>query len=91
TPGVHHQPPDHRRGPARSRLPGLRTGRVARLLGQFIASDVLDELCLTMSPMLTAGGAQRISGGPGVTVPRRFELVSLLEEAGFLFSRYRRS
>ncbi|MER5530179.1 pyrimidine reductase family protein [Streptomyces sp. NPDC002677] len=62
-----------------------------RLLGQFIAADVLDELCLTMSPMLTAGSAQRISGGPGVTVPRRFELVSLLEEAGFLFSRYQRS
>ncbi|MEU0970464.1 pyrimidine reductase family protein [Streptomyces sp. NPDC005917] len=62
-----------------------------RLLGQFIAAGVLDELCLTVSPMLTAGGAQRISGGPGVTVPRRFELVSLLEEAGFLFSRYQRS
>ncbi|MER7840594.1 pyrimidine reductase family protein [Streptomyces sp. NPDC096040] len=62
-----------------------------RLLGQFVAAGVLDELCLTMSPLLTAGGAQRISGGPGVTVPRRFELVSLLEEAGFLFSRYQRS
>ncbi|MER7937085.1 MULTISPECIES: pyrimidine reductase family protein [unclassified Streptomyces] len=62
-----------------------------RLLGQFVAAGVLDELCLTVSPMLTAGGAQRISGGPGVTVPRRFELVSLLEEAGFLFSRYQRS
>jgi hypothetical protein len=24
-------------------------------------------------------------------VPRRFELTSLLEEAGFLFSRYRRT
>ncbi|MFJ8079981.1 pyrimidine reductase family protein [Streptomyces sp. NPDC096205] len=62
-----------------------------RLLGQLIASGVLDELCLTVSPMLTAGDAQRIAGGPSVTVPRHFELVSLLEEAGFLFSRYRRS
>ncbi|WEO94589.1 pyrimidine reductase family protein [Streptomyces sp. FXJ1.172] len=62
-----------------------------RLLGQLIAAEVLDELCLTLSPMLTAGGAQRIAGGPQVTVPRRFELVSLLEEAGFLFGRYRRS
>jgi 5-amino-6-(5-phosphoribosylamino)uracil reductase len=62
-----------------------------RLLGQLIASGVLDELCLTVSPMLTAGDAQRIAGGPSVTVPSRFELVSLLEEAGFLFSRYRRS
>jgi 5-amino-6-(5-phosphoribosylamino)uracil reductase len=62
-----------------------------RLLGQLIAAGVLDELCLTVSPMLTAGDAQRIAGGPGVAMPRQFELVSLLEEAGFLFSRYRRS
>ncbi|MER6234499.1 pyrimidine reductase family protein [Streptomyces clavifer] len=59
-----------------------------RLLGQFVASGVLDELCLTLSPTLVAGNAQRIAGGPPVTVPERFSLVSLLEEAGFLFSRY---
>ncbi|MET7680795.1 pyrimidine reductase family protein [Streptomyces sp. NPDC005423] len=62
-----------------------------RLLGQLIAAGVLDELCLALSPTLTAGGAQRIAGGPAITVPLRFELVSLLEEAGFLFGRYRRS
>ncbi|MFD0308718.1 pyrimidine reductase family protein [Streptomyces sp. NPDC127119] len=62
-----------------------------RLLGQLVAADVLDELCLTVSPMLTAGDAQRIAGGPSVAVPSRFELTSLLEEDGFLFSRYRRT
>ncbi|MFH8359915.1 diaminohydroxyphosphoribosylaminopyrimidine reductase [Streptomyces sp. CB00072] len=62
-----------------------------RLLGQFVAAGVLDELCLTVSPMLTAGDAQRIAGGPGVAVPERFFLASLLEEAGFLFTRYRRT
>lgn len=61
-----------------------------RLLGQWIAAGVLDELCLTLAPMLTAGDAQRIAGGPPIPVPRRFELASLLEEAGFLYSRYRR-
>ncbi|CAL9615794.1 pyrimidine reductase family protein [Streptomyces sp. enrichment culture] len=61
-----------------------------RLLGQFVTAGVLDELCLTVSPMLTAGDAQRIAGGPAVEVPRRFALVSLLEEEGFLFGRYRR-
>jgi 5-amino-6-(5-phosphoribosylamino)uracil reductase len=61
-----------------------------RLLGQLVASGVLDELCLTVSPMLTAGDAQRIAGGPAVAVPRRFTLSGLLEEEGFLFSRYRR-
>ncbi|MFF8863082.1 pyrimidine reductase family protein [Streptomyces sp. NPDC015139] len=62
-----------------------------RLLGQLIAAEVLDELCLTVSPTLTAGDAQRIAGGPSVAVPRRFGLLSLLEEDGFLFGRYRRS
>jgi riboflavin biosynthesis pyrimidine reductase len=61
-----------------------------RLLGQFVAAGVLDELCLTLSPMLTAGDAQRITGGPSVAVPERFTLASMLEEAGFLFTRYRR-
>ncbi|MFE0325358.1 pyrimidine reductase family protein [Streptomyces sp. NPDC058960] len=62
-----------------------------RLLGQLVVSGVLDELCLTVSPMLTAGDAQRIAGGPSLTVPKRFALASLLEEEGFLFSRYRRT
>ncbi|MEU6917454.1 pyrimidine reductase family protein [Streptomyces olindensis] len=62
-----------------------------RLLGQMVAAGVLDELCLTVSPMLTAGGAQRIAGGPAVTVPHRFTLLSMLEEDGFLFTRYGRS
>ncbi|MGW1065013.1 pyrimidine reductase family protein [Streptomyces aureus] len=61
-----------------------------RLLGQFVAAGVLDEMCVTLSPMLAAGDAQRIAGGPSVPVPRRFELVSLLEEDGFLYGRYRR-
>ncbi|MFJ9037879.1 pyrimidine reductase family protein [Streptomyces sp. NPDC102406] len=61
-----------------------------RMLGQFVAAHVLDELCLTLSPLLTAGSAQRIAGGPELAVPERFELASLLEEDGFLFTRYRR-
>ncbi|MEV6941734.1 pyrimidine reductase family protein [Streptomyces sp. NPDC051172] len=61
-----------------------------RLLGQLVAAGVLDELCLAVSPMLTAGDAQRIAGGPSVAVPQRFVLASLLEEEGFLFTRYRR-
>jgi riboflavin biosynthesis pyrimidine reductase len=72
-------------------LTRLLTEGGPRVLGQLIAAGVLDELCLTVSPMLTAGDAQRIAGGPPVAVPRRFELVSLLEEAGFLFGRYRRT
>ncbi|MFM9372530.1 pyrimidine reductase family protein [Streptomyces sp. Da 82-17] len=61
------------------------------LLGQFVAAGVLDELCLTVSPMLAAGDARRIAGGPRMTLPERFSLASVLEQDGFLFTRYRRS
>jgi riboflavin biosynthesis pyrimidine reductase len=61
-----------------------------RLLGQFVAECVLDELCLTLAPVLTAGSAQRIAHGPEVPAVDRMKLVSVLEENGFLFLRYRR-
>ncbi|MFD6335022.1 pyrimidine reductase family protein [Streptomyces niveus] len=61
-----------------------------RLLGQFAAAGVLDELCLTVAPLLTVGSAQRITGGPVLPDPERFALAAVLEEAGFLFTRYRR-
>ncbi|QHY98994.1 2,5-diamino-6-ribosylamino-4(3H)-pyrimidinone 5'-phosphate reductase [Streptomyces sp. S4.7] len=61
-----------------------------RLLGQFVAAGALDELCLTVSPLLAAGGAQRITGGPDLADPERFALAAVLEEGGFLFTRYRR-
>ncbi|MFF6793399.1 pyrimidine reductase family protein [Streptomyces filamentosus] len=61
-----------------------------RMLGQFAAAGVLDELCLTLSPTMTAGEAQRIAHGPSLAHPTRFGLASLLEQDGFLFSRYRR-
>ncbi|MEU4794858.1 pyrimidine reductase family protein [Streptomyces sp. NPDC023327] len=72
-------------------LTRLLTEGGPRLLGQFVAAEVLDELCLTISPMLTAGDAQRIAGGPVLAEPDQFVLASVLEEDGFLFTRYRRS
>lgn len=72
-------------------LTRLLTEGGPRLLGQFVAAGVLDELCLTVSPMLAAGDAQRIAGGPPMQVPERFSLASVMEEAGFLFTRYRRT
>ncbi|MFH8568128.1 pyrimidine reductase family protein [Streptomyces sp. NPDC017993] len=62
-----------------------------KLLGQFAAAGALDELCLSLAPVVTVGAAARIMNGPAVAVPERFALVSVLEEAGFLFTRYRRS
>ncbi|WP_434598609.1 pyrimidine reductase family protein [Streptomyces sp. A5-4] len=71
-------------------LTRLLTEGGPRLLAQFITGGVLDELCLTVSPTLTAGRAQRIADGPQVAVPERFALASVLEEAGFLYTQYRR-
>ncbi|MGW7634356.1 pyrimidine reductase family protein [Streptomyces decoyicus] len=61
------------------------------LLGQFAAAGALDELCLSLAPVVAVGDAPRIMNGPAVPVPERFALASVLEEAGFLFTRYRRS
>ncbi|WP_344633219.1 pyrimidine reductase family protein [Streptomyces glaucosporus] len=61
-----------------------------RLLGRFAAAGVLDELCLTVSPRITGGDASRITDGPGIEAPTEYELRSVLEESGFLFTRYRR-
>ncbi|MEV7084624.1 pyrimidine reductase family protein [Streptomyces sp. NPDC093085] len=71
-------------------LTRLLTEGGPRLLGQFVAAGALDELCLTLSPALTAGDAPRIASGPALAVPERFALASLLEQDGFLFTRYRR-
>lgn len=64
-----------------------------RILAQFAAAGVVDELCLTLSPMVTGGDAPRIMNGPGVPVPGpgRFVPRSVLEEDGFLFTRYVRA
>ncbi|NEW71754.1 pyrimidine reductase family protein [Streptomyces rhizosphaericus] len=60
------------------------------LLAEFAAAGVLDELCLAVAPLVTAGDAKRIMNGPVLGEPERFTLASVLEEAGFLFTRYRR-
>ncbi|MFI6944149.1 pyrimidine reductase family protein [Streptomyces sp. NPDC050418] len=79
------------RGLAELGLTRLLTEGGPRLLGQIVAAGVLDEMCVTISPMLAAGDAQRIASGPSVPVPQRLRLASLLEEDGFLFCRYRRT
>ncbi|MEU9792257.1 pyrimidine reductase family protein [Streptomyces sparsogenes] len=71
-------------------LTRLLTEGGPKLLGQFAAAGVLDELCLSLAPLLTAGDAARIVNGPGLVEPERFTLASVLEDAGFLFTRYRR-
>lgn len=58
------------------------------LLAEIVGSGRLDELCLTLSPVLTAGGAQRIVTGDAFPEPARMQLAHALEEDGHLFLRY---
>jgi riboflavin biosynthesis pyrimidine reductase len=59
-----------------------------RLLGQLAAAGLLDELCVTVSPVLASGTAGRIvRGAIRVPVPR-LALAHVLEDDGFLFCRY---
>ncbi|KUI24532.1 hypothetical protein AU195_01745 [Mycobacterium sp. IS-1496] len=61
------------------------------VLGLFTAADLLDELCVTIAPVLVGGEAQRIVTGPGqVRTPLRRSHV-LTDDDGYLYCRYVRS
>ncbi|WP_396287631.1 pyrimidine reductase family protein [Amycolatopsis sp. PS_44_ISF1] len=60
------------------------------LFAALAAADLVDQLCLTVSPLLTGGGSGRIAAGPAVSPPRRLDLASILVEDGFTLLRYRR-
>jgi riboflavin biosynthesis pyrimidine reductase len=52
-----------------------------------VRAGLLDELCLTLAPHLVAGMGPRILAGPELPDPLDLDVVSLLEEDGFLFYR----
>lgn len=65
------------------------------LLGDLAAADVLDELLLTVSPMLAGGSydggpeiPRILAGAPLADAPRPLSLVHVLEDEGTLFLRY---
>jgi riboflavin biosynthesis pyrimidine reductase len=58
------------------------------LFGSLLAADVVDELCLTVSPSLEAGDAPRIARGDAV--PRDMSLVSVHRSGSSLLLRYAR-
>jgi riboflavin biosynthesis pyrimidine reductase len=72
-------------------LPRILCEGGPRLLSDLLAADLVDELCLTLAPVLAGGGQQRLTPPAAVADPRRFALASLLEaDDGYLFTRYRR-
>jgi 5-amino-6-(5-phosphoribosylamino)uracil reductase len=60
------------------------------LFSELIAGDLVDQLCLTVAPLLAGAGAPRIAEGVARPEPLGMALVSALSEDGFLMLRYRR-
>jgi riboflavin biosynthesis pyrimidine reductase len=62
------------------------------LFGSLTAADLVDELCLSLSPLLTGPGSGRITAGPVTTTARRLVPRSVLAaDDGTLFLRYGRA
>jgi riboflavin biosynthesis pyrimidine reductase len=59
-----------------------------RLLTGLLTAGELDELCLSVTPLLAGSGAGRIVAGAPLPVVQRLQLHTLLEEDGALFARY---
>ncbi len=57
-----------------------------QLAAQLVAGDLVDELCLTVSPQLTGGGPTLLAAA--LPEPRAMRLLSLLESEGELLSRW---
>lgn len=61
-----------------------------RLFAGLIAADLVDQLCLTVSPLLASGNAGRIALGPPPPQPVGMRLASVLHADDALLLRYRR-
>ncbi len=59
-----------------------------QFLGVLIQQDLLDDLCLTVAPLLVGGEARRIATGPGQVHSRMRRSHLLTDEAGYLYARY---
>jgi riboflavin biosynthesis pyrimidine reductase len=57
------------------------------LFGSLAALDMIDELCLTVGPLLVGPGPGRITAGAAHPV-RRMSLVHAIPDGDFLFLRY---
>ncbi|MEC5184077.1 riboflavin biosynthesis pyrimidine reductase [Cryobacterium sp. MP_3.1] len=60
------------------------------LFGSLLAADAVDELCLTLAPLLESGRAARIAGAPDAS-PRRMRLAHALPAGDTLLLRYLRA
>jgi riboflavin biosynthesis pyrimidine reductase len=62
-----------------------------RLHRDLLAGDLVDELSLTLAPVVVGGGGLRSTSGPAIEPVAGFQLMlSLYADDGALFTRYRR-
>jgi riboflavin biosynthesis pyrimidine reductase len=61
------------------------------LFGTLLAADVVDELCLTVSPLLEGGEGPRISVGASPGDPRELALDLVLLAGSMMLTRYSRN
>lgn len=61
------------------------------LFADLIAADLVDQLCLTVAPLLAGAGAVRVADGLPAAAPMSLSLESVLSDEGFLMLRYRRA
>jgi len=62
----------------------------ASLNGLLAAADVIDELNLSISPQINGGDGPRVTKG-APSLSHRMQLAHVLEDDGFLFTRYVRA
>ena len=59
-----------------------------QLLSLFIEHDLIDELCVTIAPILVGGQARRIATGSGEVHTRMRRSHLLTDPEGYLYTRY---
>ena len=59
-----------------------------RFLSLLIETNLLDELCLTVAPILVGGVARRIATGPGQVHTKMRRTHLLTDDEGYLYTRY---
>ncbi|WP_231702992.1 dihydrofolate reductase family protein [Tsukamurella asaccharolytica] len=60
------------------------------VLGALLAAGLVDELCLTIAPVLSGGDGRRIVTGPDLPLDRWQRRLVLGDDAGYLYTRWER-
>lgn len=71
-------------------LPQVHCEGGPHLFGAMVADGAVDELCLTISPMLEGGMGRRITNGAGGVAPEYLSLAQVLAAGDTLLLRYLR-